>query len=247
MAGYYRYYEKYTKKKTETWKFQQGPVKRDGLNEYYLNAVKGMPRLRDSLSQVIQAVEVDGTTAFQSLDREIMIQMTILREAFEEMAREDARGEHPNRGRIMKSMRTEIGEHIETLRKLKETNNEFYHGTKYNIRLDEAVIFVQTVMQILLSEIKDAKLLHRIVDKIDALCGSSFQGDVTSKVKEIEVVRHERQSEEGSGVDMADDPEMAMADDSGRPDSGGIDRDADIPMDTEGASAEDQGDRPATK
>lgn len=218
-------------------KYQAGPIK-DGLNEFYLDAIKGMPSMREALGVLIAEVNEKGATALQSLEREIMMQMVLVKMSFEDL------GRIPETDlRARKSHRREVSEQLEKLRELKETNAEFYYGSKYAVRLDQVHDFLKVVMQIILSNVRDPQVLRKIAGQIDQLSKTSFKSDVTRIANTIEVQNVAKDNEGDMGVDKA----VAVGNSGGNTADRGPDSDAGVPLSDEGASAENKGDRPTTE
>lgn len=211
-------------------KYQAGPIK-DGLNEFYLDAIKGMPSMREALGVLIAEVNEKGATALQSLEREIMMQMVLVKMSVEDL------GKIPETDlRNRKSHRREISDHLEKLKELKEANAEFYYGSKYAVRLDQVHDFLKVVMQIILSNVRDPQILRKIAGQIDQLSKTSFKSDVTRIANTIEVQNGEKNTEGNTGV-----VEAVAVGDGGRDTAArGPDTDAGVPLPTERAGTEDQ-------
>lgn len=191
-----------------------------------------MPKLREAMGDLLGEVNEKGVTALQTLEREIMMTMMLVKLAFEDM------GRIPEAElRNLRSARREINDHMELLRRMKETNAEFYYGSKYAVRLDQVHDFLKVVMQIILTEVRDPQVLRKIAGKIDQLSRTNFKTDVAKVAHTIEVENVKESSTDGVGVDRP----VAVGDDSGHPASGGAHSDAGLPVSPESPGDENKG------
>lgn len=211
----------------------KGPITKDGLNEFYLKSLAGLPKLQDAMGSLIGEVQDKGVTALQSLEREIMMAMMLLKLAFEDYSKVPETSL-----RELRSARRELNEHMELLRRMKETNAEFYYGSKYAVRLDQVHDFLKVVIQIVISEIKDPTALKRIIGKIDLVSRTNFKSEVMAVEKTVEVGNVKTGSSDGVGVDRP----VAVGNDSGTAPAGGAGSDAVLPVHPEGTNPPNKGD-----
>jgi len=205
-------------------RMERGAIVGDRINELYLNSVAGVPRIRQTLKIIQEEVEEFGVTTLQRLDHEIQVATMLVTETLYALSNLPDDVPTETRERRAKALRYEIDTHLETLRKLKETNHNMHYGPKFGVRIDEVENLMKFVMQVIMSRVRDADTLKKIARDFEEIGSANFKTDVMRGVREIEVRKHD----EGSEVDMGQNTEAIVADDSGSSSDSGAGSDAGV-------------------
>jgi hypothetical protein len=204
-------------------RLERGSHAGDRINELYLNSLSGVPRMRQNLKLIQDEVREHGFNTLQKLDHEIQMCIWLCSETMNALSTLPTDIPQETYERRAKSLRYELDTHLATLTKMKEVNHAMHYGPKFGVRIDEVENLMKFVMQVILHRVRDPDSLKKIARDFEDISSANFKTDVMRGAREIEV-KHESSRE----MDMGEDAETPVADDSGAGLAGGPSGDAGV-------------------